>query len=83
MYEPYRKLIDSDVADIKNIGKRYGRAITAAMFLREFVATCRGAPDIAGPSFAERPGDYWPRARLAPPSAPSCGTCSRRRAREA
>ena len=25
MYEPYRKLIDSEIADIKNIGKRYGR----------------------------------------------------------
>ena len=34
MHEPYRKLIDSDIADIKNIGKRYGGAITAAMFLR-------------------------------------------------
>jgi leucyl aminopeptidase len=68
MYEPYRKLIDSDIADIKNIGKRYGGAITAAMFLREFVG---GVPwvhlDIAGPAFAERAGDYWPKGATGVP----------------
>jgi leucyl aminopeptidase len=62
MYEPYRKLIDSDVADIKNIGKRYGGAITAAMFLREFVGDIPWVHlDIAGPAFSERAGDYWPK----------------------
>ena len=68
MYEPYRRLIDSDVADIKNVGKRWGGAITAAMFLREFVG---GVPwvhlDIAGPSFAERAGDYWPKGATGVP----------------
>ena len=68
MYEPYRKLIDSDVADIKNIGKRYGGAITAAMFLREFVGDVPWVHlDIAGPSFAERPGDYWPKGATGTP----------------
>lgn len=33
----YRKLLDSDVADIKNVGGPYGGAITAAVFLSEFV----------------------------------------------
>jgi leucyl aminopeptidase len=62
MYEPYRKLIDSDVADIKNIGKRYGGAITAAMFLREFVGDIPWVHlDIAGPAFSDRVGDYWPK----------------------
>jgi leucyl aminopeptidase len=62
MYEPYRKLIDSDVADIKNIGKRNGGAITAAMFLREFVGDIPWVHlDIAGPAFSERVGDYWPK----------------------
>ena len=47
----YRKLIDSDVADIKNIsGGRYGGALVAGLFLQEFVD---GTPwvhlDIAGP----------------------------------
>ena len=33
----YRKLLDSDVADIKNVGGPYGGTITAAVFLSEFV----------------------------------------------
>jgi leucyl aminopeptidase len=48
----YRKQIDSDVADVKNIGAgRYAGALTAGLFLREFVG---GVPwahlDIAGPA---------------------------------
>ncbi|MGA7885942.1 MAG: leucyl aminopeptidase [Acidobacteriaceae bacterium] len=34
--EDYRELIRSQIADIKNTGGRYGGAITAAMFLKEF-----------------------------------------------
>ena len=46
----YRKLLDSDVADIKNVGGPYGGAITAAVFLSEFVGCVPGAHlDIAGP----------------------------------
>lgn len=33
----YRKALDSDIADIKNSGPRWGGAITAAKFLQEFV----------------------------------------------
>ena len=40
--EQYRKLLDSDVADMKNVGGPYGGAITAAMFLSEFVGDTRG-----------------------------------------
>ena len=35
--DDYRDLIKSSIADIKNTGGRYGGAITAAMFLKEFV----------------------------------------------
>ena len=46
----YRKLLDSEVADMKNIGGPYGGAITAGLFLQEFVG---GKPwahiDMAGP----------------------------------
>ena len=35
--DDYRELIKSQIADIKNTGGRYGGAITAAMFLKEFV----------------------------------------------
>jgi leucyl aminopeptidase len=69
MYEPYRKLIDSDVADIKNVGKRFGGAITAAMFLREFVGDTPWVHlDIAGPAFTDRPGDYWPKGATGTPT---------------
>jgi len=33
----YRKLLDSDIADMKNVGPRYGGASIAAKFLQEFV----------------------------------------------
>ena len=36
MYEEYKEENKSDVADIKNVGSRYGGAITAAQFLAEF-----------------------------------------------
>jgi leucyl aminopeptidase len=37
MYEEYREALKSDIADIKNIGNRYGGAITGAKFLADFV----------------------------------------------
>jgi leucyl aminopeptidase len=33
----YRKEIESQIADVKNVGNRWGGAITAAKFLQEFV----------------------------------------------
>jgi leucyl aminopeptidase len=45
----YRKLIDSNVADMKNVGGPYGGAIVAALFLAEFVGDTPWAHlDIAG-----------------------------------
>lgn len=53
MFGLYDELIKSDVADIKNVGGRWGGAITAAKFLEKFV---KDKPwvhlDIAGPAFA-------------------------------
>ena len=34
----YRKMLDSPIADMKNIGSRYGGALTAGLFLQEFVS---------------------------------------------
>jgi leucyl aminopeptidase len=46
----YRKLLDSNSADMKNIGGPYGGTITAAIFLSEFVGDVPWAHlDIAGP----------------------------------
>lgn len=45
----YDKLIDSDIADMKNIGGRYAGSITAAQFLKRFVNDTPWAHlDIAG-----------------------------------
>jgi leucyl aminopeptidase len=35
--DEYRDMIKSSIADIMNSGGRYGGAVTAAMFLKEFV----------------------------------------------
>ncbi len=51
----YREEIKSSVADIKNIGGSYGGAITAALFLQEFVGDIPWIHlDIAGPAFVEK-----------------------------
>lgn len=56
----YRKKIDSDVADMKNTGPRYGGAITAGLLLQEFVGD--DVPwahlDIAGPARASDAEHY-------------------------
>ncbi len=68
LWASYRKKIDSDVADVKNIGDRYGGAITAALFLKDFVGDVPWAHmDIAGTAFSEKPGDYWPKGATGNP----------------
>lgn len=56
-----RKQLKSPVADIVNCGSRYGGAITAAMFLEEFVE--KGIPwahlDIAATDFIKEPCGYY------------------------
>jgi leucyl aminopeptidase len=59
----YRKDLESEVADLKNIsGGRYGGALTAGLFLQEFVD---GRPwahlDIAGPARFESDDAYVPK----------------------
>jgi leucyl aminopeptidase len=52
--EEYRELIRSGIADIKNTGGRYGGAVTAAMFLKEFVEDTPWIHlDIAGTAWTE------------------------------
>jgi leucyl aminopeptidase len=57
----YDKLIDSPIADMKNVGPRYAGSITAAQFIQRFVdkgvawAHC----DIAGMVWADKPGATW------------------------
>ncbi len=50
----YRKMIDSPIADMKNIGGPHGGAITAGLFLKEFAGEGPWVHlDIAGPAFVE------------------------------
>ncbi len=51
--EELRKKLDSPVADIANVGERPGGALTAGVFLQEFVADgiAWAHLDIAGPAF--------------------------------
>lgn len=57
----YDKLIDSPIADIKNVGPRVAGSITAAQFLGRFIkpgvawAHC----DIAGVVWSDKPGATW------------------------
>ncbi len=51
LYSDYKKLIESDIADMKNTGGRYGGAITAALLLEEFIDENKWIHlDIAGPA---------------------------------
>jgi leucyl aminopeptidase len=67
--EELRPSLDSQVADIANIGERHGGMMTAAVFLREFVGKDKGGQtipwahiDIAGPSFNNgAPYGYTPK----------------------
>jgi leucyl aminopeptidase len=58
--EDYKELLKSDLADISNMpSSRYGGAITAALFLSEFVGDTRWAHlDIAGTVYAKKGSDY-------------------------
>ena len=57
----YDKLIDSPIADMKNVGPRWAGSITAAQYLRRFVEaeTPWAHLDIAGMVWADKPGATW------------------------
>ena len=60
LFSEYKKSIESDIADLKNIsGSRYGGAIVAAVFLSHYAGEGRWAHlDIAGPArWRETAGD--------------------------
>jgi leucyl aminopeptidase len=60
--QDYFDHIRSDIADIKNTGGRWGGAITAAMFLKEFVDDKPWIHlDIAGTAWLEENKDWMPK----------------------
>jgi leucyl aminopeptidase len=60
MPDDYKEMLKSDFADISNMANsRWGGAITAALFLSEFVGETRWAHiDIAGPAYAKKGHAY-------------------------
>jgi len=62
LFEEYKDLLKSEIADIVNTGGRYGGAITAALFLKEFTG---GKPwahiDVAGTAWIEDARPYIPK----------------------
>ena len=57
----YDKLIDSPIADMKNIGGKAAGSITAAQFLQRFIAndTPWAHVDVAGMVWSDKPGQTW------------------------
>ncbi|MBF6594096.1 MAG: leucyl aminopeptidase [Thermaceae bacterium] len=62
MEDEYREMLESSTADLKNVHgrNRYGGAIIAALFLREFTEKPLVHLDIAGPAYTERPHALGP-----------------------
>ena len=59
LFDEYKELIRSDVADMKNTGGRQAGSITAALLLQEFVDGAAWAHlDIAGTSTSEQASGY-------------------------
>ncbi|HLO21365.1 MAG TPA: leucyl aminopeptidase [Sphingomicrobium sp.] len=59
--EPFDRLIDSPIADMKNVGPREGGSITAAQFIQRFVENgVRWAHvDMAGKAWSDKPGSTY------------------------
>jgi leucyl aminopeptidase len=60
MYDAYKRQLDSDVADLKNVGGRKAGAITAGKFLEHFTDFPWMHLDIAGPAFLQTEKPYRP-----------------------
>ncbi|MFI5252067.1 MAG: leucyl aminopeptidase [Bacteroidota bacterium] len=62
LFDEYEKQIKSDIADVKNIGGRWGGAITAGMFLKKFIGDYKWIHlDIAGTAILEEEFPYAPK----------------------
>ncbi|MBI5912958.1 leucyl aminopeptidase [Candidatus Azambacteria bacterium] len=59
----YKKQIESDVADVKNIGGKTAGVITSSLFLKEFVGEHKGYAhiDIAGTAILSEKNHYRPK----------------------
>jgi leucyl aminopeptidase len=68
LWDTYRELISSDVADVKNSGGRAAGTITAAHFLAEFIGDYPWAHlDVAGTAYSEGDLGYIPKGPTGTP----------------
>jgi len=69
LWKPYRKQLDSDFADLKNVGGRPGGSITAGSFLKEFTGEVPWAHlDIAGTAYGKGEAPYHRKGALGVPT---------------
>jgi len=62
VFDDYKDLLKSEIADFTNTGGRAGGAISAAVFLKEFAGDLPWVHmDIAGTAWAEEPRPYQPK----------------------
>ena len=59
LWDDYREAINSNVADMKNSGGRFGGVATSAIFLKEFTDFPWAHLDIAGMAFNEKAQGYF------------------------
>jgi leucyl aminopeptidase len=54
-------MLDSDIADMKNVGPREGGSITAAQFIKRFIedGVKWAHLDIAGMAWSDKPGSTY------------------------
>lgn len=68
LFEEYTEQIKGDTADIKNTGGRYGGALTAGAFLKEFAAYPWAHLDVAGTAFGKKGNPYTPKGATGTPA---------------
>jgi leucyl aminopeptidase len=68
LFDEYTEQIRGDVADIKNSGGRYGGALTAGAFLKEFADFPWAHLDIAGTAYGKKGNAYTQRGATGVPA---------------
>ena len=68
LFDEYTEQIKGDVADLKNSGGRYGGALTAGAFLKEFADYPWAHLDIAGTAYGKKGNAYTPKGATGAPA---------------
>ena len=68
LFDEYTEQIKGDTADIKNSGGRYGGALTAGAFLKEFADYPWAHLDIAGTAYGKKGNAYTPKGATGAPA---------------